>query len=309
MRGVDRRRLLNKIGLSLFAFLAVVGVLPLFLIVYDVYVKGVPAILELGGWRFFVDIPPGPFDKVGGVGPQLVGTLYMTALGALVGFLVGFPLGVYIGEFRKDFFSNVARAGVNVLVEFPTITVGLFVFTLMGLVKDDLNKYVLSDLGAVATSVFGEWAGLFVGPLEHYNAYAGAVALALIMIPYVALFTASAYASIEPSLREAAYAISGREFKAVFVVLRKVVARAVLTAALLGTAKIAGETAPLIFTAFGNYYYSDFLGPTGAVTLWIFYASQTPYEVQILSAYGAAAILLTVVLAIFIAARFAGRQI
>jgi phosphate transport system permease protein len=126
------------------------------------------------------------------------------------------------------------------------------------------------------------------------------------MIPYVALITASAYASIEQPLREAAYATGGREFNALFVVLRKAVSRAVLTAALLGTAKIAGETAPLLFTAFGNFYYAPFTGPTAAVPLWIWYAAQTPYEVQIDSAYGAAAVLLTIILTIFIIARIRG---
>jgi phosphate transport system permease protein len=226
----------------------------------------------------------------------------MTALGALLGIAVGFPLGVYIGEMRREKFANVARAGVNVLVEFPTIVVGLFVYAVMSLAKEDLNRYLLGPLSN-AISPLGEWIPWFIGPLDGFNAYAGAAALSIIMIPYVALITASAYASIEQPLREAAYATGGREFNALFVVLRKAVSRAVVTAALLGTAKIAGETAPLLFTAFGNTYYAPFTGPTAAVSLWIWYAAQTPYEVQIASAYGAAAVLLTIILTIFIVAR------
>jgi phosphate transport system permease protein len=307
VRAVDaERRVINWLGLGLFAFLGVVAVVPLFLIIGDIYIKGIDAINKLGGlWVFLTGLPPTPFDESGGIGPMLVGTLYMTALGALFGIAVGFPLGVYIGEMRREKFANVARAGVNVLVEFPTIVIGLFVYAVMSLAKEDLNRYLLDPLSK-AISPLGGWISWFIGPLDGFNAYAGAAALSIIMIPYVALITASAYASIEQPLREAAYAIGGREFNALFVVLRKAVSRAVLTAALLGTAKIAGETAPLLFTAFGNFYYAPFTGPTGAVPLWVWYAAQTPYEVQIASAYGAAAVLLTIILTIFIIARIRG---
>ncbi len=298
------RKVANWLGLGLFAFLGVVAVVPLFLIIGDVYIKGIDAINRLGGlWHFLTALPPSPFDEKGGIGPMLVGTLYMTALGALFGVAIGFPLGVYIGEMRREKFASVARAGVNVLVEFPTITIGLFVYAVMSLAKEDLNRYVMAPLSNAVTAVLGGWASYFIGPLDGYNAYAGAAALALVMIPYVALITASAYASIEQPLREAAYDIGGREFNALFVVLRKAVSRAVITAALLGAAKIAGETAPLLFTAFGNFYYAPFTGSTGAVSFWIWYAAQTPYDVQIASAYGAAAVLLTIILAIFIIAR------
>ncbi|MFN7106227.1 MAG: PstA family ABC transporter permease [Pyrobaculum sp.] len=296
------RRLLNSIGLTLFAVLAVLAVLPLFLIIIDVYSKGIPAIAQLGGWKFLFDIPPTPYDKHGGIGPLLVGTLYMTLLGAIMGVLLGFPLGVYIGEFRKELFANISRGGVNILVEFPTITVGLFVYAIFSISLVDINPY-LEELSGMLAGLLGNWVTYFVGGLSQFNAYAGALALAIIMVPYVALFTASAYATIEQNTREAAYAIAGREYKAVFIVLRKAVSRAVLTAVLLGTAKIAGETAPLLFTAFGNIYYAPFTQATGAIPQWIWYAAQTPYDVQIASAYGAAVVLLTVVLAIFIAAR------
>jgi phosphate transport system permease protein len=307
------RMVINWLGLGLFAFLGVAAVVPLFFIIGDVYIKGIDAINSLGGlWHFLIELPPTPYDESGGIGPMLVGTFYMTALGALLGIAVGFPLGVYIGEMRKEKFVNVARAGVNVLVEFPTIVIGLFVYAVMSLAKEDLNQYLLSPLSNALSPLgewipwFGEWMPWFIGPLDGFNAYAGAAALSIIMIPYVALITASAYASIEQPLREAAYATAGREFNALFIVLRKAVSRAVLTAALLGTAKIAGETAPLLFTAFGNTYYAPFTGPTAAVSLWIWYAAQTPYEVQIASAYGAAAVLLTIILTIFIVARIRG---
>jgi len=95
------RKLINWLGLGLFALLGVAAVVPLFLIIGDIYIKGIDAINRLGGlWHFLTALPPTPFDEKGGIGPMLVGTLYMTALGALLGIAMGFPLGVYTGEKR-----------------------------------------------------------------------------------------------------------------------------------------------------------------------------------------------------------------
>lgn len=298
---MNARKIKNMIGTGVIILLAFLAAMPVLAVVVDVYIHGALAIAQLGGlYSFLVDLPPGPFADKGGVGPFIVGTLYMTALGAAAGILVGFPLGVYIGEFKREALSSISRASTNVLVEFPTISVGLFVYGVFSFMQKDLNN-ILKLLPS------GGWLGWFFGPLDAFNAYLGAAALAIVMVPYVALFTASAYASVEQSLREAAYSISGREYKALFTVLRKAVWRAVLTSFLLGTAKIAGETAPLLFTAFGNSYYAPFTGPTGAVSLWIYEAGQSNYPVWIASAYGAAAVLLTLVLALFIAAKSLGR--
>jgi len=252
---------------------------------------GTAMAVKHGGLAFLWELPPTPADETGGIGPALLGTLYMTAIGALFGFLIGFPVGVYLGEFRRELAAKVARIGVNVLVEFPTITIGLLVYALFSLL--DLK------------SLLG---------VESFSGYAGAFALTIIMIPYVALFTAAAYASIPQAVKEAAYAVTGSLYKTLFIVMRKVAARAILAAFLLGTAKIAGETAPLLFTAFGNNYYnSEIFGvdlgqPTGALTLLIYYTAQSPYTVDNEVAWGAAAVLLWIILAIFAVARLAQRS-
>jgi phosphate transport system permease protein len=298
------RKVANWAGLCLLAALGAAAVVPLFALLADVYVRGVQAIAQLGGLIHFLTAPPpSPHETTGGIGPLLAGSLFMTALGALLGIAVGLPLGVYIGEFGRERLAGIARVGVMMFVEIPTVIVGLFVYALASFVVRDLNEYVLKPLSSALSAVLGGWTLWFVGPLDMFNAYAGALALALVMVPYVALVTASAYASVGQPLREAAYSIGVREFNAIFVVLRKAVSRAVITAALLGTAKIAGETAPLLFTAFGNVNYAPLTGPTGAVTLWVYYAAQTPYEALVMSAYGASAALLTVILIVFIAAR------
>lgn len=303
------RRLLNLVGIGLITVLAVVAVVPIVSVVVDIYMKGIAAIGRLGGlWTFLTDIPPSPTATAGGVGSQLVGSLFMTALGAAVGILIGFPVGVYIGEYRRETLAHLSRGVVQTLVEFPTLAVGLFVASLFGLMRTEVNQ-IAAPVSERLAAALGDWVTYFVGELGPYNAYIGAAALGLVMMPYVALFTASSYASIVQPLREAAYSISSSEFGAVFVVLRKVVWRAVLTSFLLGTAKIAGETAPLLLTAFGNRYYAPFTGQTGAVSLWIYSAALQPYQVQVDSAYGAAAVLLTVVLTIFIVAKAVGRHV
>ena len=267
------------------------GVALIYIFLAQVLYVGTAMAIKHGGLAFLWNIPPTPADETGGIGPALLGTLYMTAIGAFFGFLIGFPAGVYLGEFRRELAAKVARIGVNVLVEFPTITIGLLVYALFSLL--DLK------------SLLG---------VESFSGYAGAFALTIIMIPYVALFTAAAYASIAPAVREAAYAVTGSLYKTLFIVMRKVVARAVLVAFLLGTAKIAGETAPLLFTAFGNDYYTseifgvDLSKPTGALTLLIYYMARSPYTVQNEVAWGAAAVLLWIILAIFAVARLLQRS-
>jgi len=258
------------------------GVALVYIVLGQVLYTGTAMAAKHGGLAFLWEAPPAPTSETGGIGPALLGTLYMTAIAAFFGFLLGFPIGVYLGEFRRDLAAKVARIGVNVLVEFPTITIGLLVYALLSL------------LG-----------------IRPFSGYAGALALTIIMIPYVSLFTAAAYASMPPAIREAAYAVTGSLYKTLFVVMRKAAARAILTAFLLGTAKIAGETAPLLFTAFGNYdYTSKILGvdlsqPTGAVTLLIYNFAESPFTVQNEVAWGAAAVLLWIILAIFAAARLA----
>jgi len=260
------------------------GVALVYIFLAQVLYVGTAMAVKHGRLAFLWNIPPTPADETGGIGPALLGTLYMTAIGAFFGFLIGFPVGVYLGEFRRELAAKVARIGVNVLVEFPTITIGLLVYALLSL------------LG-----------------IRPFSGYAGALALAIIMIPYVALFTAAAYASIPQAVKEAAYAVTGSLYKSLFIVMRKVAARAILAAFLLGTAKIAGETAPLLFTAFGNdYYTSEIFGvdlgqPTSSLTLLIYYMAQTPYTVQNEVAWGAAAVLLWIILAIFAVARLAQR--
>ncbi|MEZ0247754.1 MAG: ABC transporter permease subunit [Thermoproteus sp.] len=291
-----RRRIFNAVGMAVLSILGVLAALPLLYLIFDIYARGLPVVLS-GGLQFLLGLPPTPIGGQGGIGPFLAGTLYMTAIGALLGFVMGFPIGIYAGLYAGEKLASISRAFTNVLVEFPTIAVGLFVYILSSYSVGDLDK-LLAPLAAAPWPL-----GQFLGPLQVFNAYSGAFALALVMTPYVAVYTASAYASIERELKEAAFSVGGSEYNAVLVVMRKAVSRAVLAAALIGTAKIAGETAPLLFTAFGNTFYAPFTGPTGAVSLWIYAAAQQPFPNVRDSAYGAAAVLLSIVLALFIAAR------
>ena len=295
---MSRRTLADKVGQALIVALAVLGALPVLLVIMDTYARGIPAIARVGLVEFLTGLPPTPLDEVGGIGPALVGTLVMTAIGAAIGIGVGFPLGVYLGTYRHERVAVISQSFTNVFVEFPTIAVGLFVYAVMALTLPALNPVLRAVLGV---------------EVAQFSGVAGALALAIVMVPYVAIFTASAYASVGRELWEAAHAITGEEAKALFVVLRKAVWRAVLASFLIGTAKIMGETAPLLFTALGNDYYHASLheyvtSPVGAIPLLIYYMAQTNYEVQNEVAYGAAAVLVTLVLAVFALARLTSRE-
>ncbi len=295
---MNRRALINRAGQALIVALAVLGALPVVLVIVDIYARGVPAIVRIGVVEFLTGLPPTPLDEAGGIGPALVGTLVMAVMGAAMGIAVGFPLGVYLGAYRHERLAAVSQSFTNVLVEYPTIAVGLFVYAAMSLALPAVNPVLRATLGI---------------EVSQFSGLAGALALAIVMVPYVAIFTASAYASVGRELREAAHAITGDEAKALFVVLRKAAWRAILASFLIGTAKIMGETAPLLFTALGNdYYYASpheyVTGPVGAVPLLIYYMAQTNYEVQNEVAYGAAAVLITLVLAVFVLARLTSRE-
>lgn len=284
-RGAARVRRIKSAAYSALAVAAAaLALAPLFFIIGSTLYNGLTAIAAFGP-PFFWSLPPAGNELRGGVGPQLLGTLLMAALGAALGSALGIPLGVYIGERRHEGLASTARVGVQVLVEFPTLVVGLFVFSIAG----------------------------------KFSGYAGAAALGIVMVPYVALLTGSALSNVKQPLREAAYALTGSEAKAVWVLVRAV-ARAIVTAVLIGTAKIAGETAPLLFTAFGNDFYTgrlciagacapfvDLGQPAPAVSLLVYHYAQSSFPAQVAAAWGAAAVLLAAVLALFILSRLLGR--
>ncbi len=266
------RKVKNKIMIGLIGLLAIVSAAPLFAIIASIYVNGARIISP----RFLVDFPPPPLGgSDGGIGPALVGTLILMALSILIGGGLGLFTGIFLSEYGHHILSHYTRLSLQIMVEFPTVIIGLFAYAVLVL------------------------------PLRSFNAFAGAFALAIVIIPYVALQVREAYASIPYSLKEAAYSLGVSPFVVNLRILLSVARRGVATALLVGLARAAGETAPLLFTILGTTlsYFEGLDKPIGAVPLLIYNFALSPYERWHEVAWGAAAVLLTIILALFIVTR------
>ncbi len=277
-----RRRLANLAGMGLIAALAAAALLPLFHIVAVVAANGLDAVRRSGLLGFLTEAPR-PLDPAhpGGIGPALEGTALLVALSTLFSVALALPAGVFIAEFRRAGVSRLTLMLTLILVEFPTVLVGLTIY---------------------ANEV--KWVG-------HYNMLAGALALAIVVLPYMAVHVSEALRGIPRDLREAAFSVAASRMKAVYRILVGVARRGILVGVLMGLAKAAGETAPLLFTI-GGYFQvppQGLTGPGGAVSLLIYSYAQQALPGYRLLAWGAALVLMAIVFAVMIAARLLVREV
>ncbi len=265
------RLIKDNIFLIIVGVLTLFAILPLFHIIISILSKGLPVIMEKG--MVFIT---GTLSE-GGIGPAIVGTLMLTALASLIGLPLAFLAGAYAYEFPHSFIGRTTKVLLQIMLEFPTILVGTFVMAVM------------------------------VFPMGHYSALAGAIALAIILTPYVAVYTEEAMAEIPRIYKEGAYALGCTRAQVIFKVITKMAKKGILTGMLIGMAKVAGETAPLLFTAGGLYetYPSDPLQPVGAIPLLIYQLIQSPSLEDHKMAWGAALIMLIIFLSIFVPIRYA----
>lgn len=275
MSGYKVRKLKEKVFLGLVGTLVVLMFLPLFHIVYSVFKNGIHVILNRG-----ITFITGTLSE-GSIGPAILGTLFLTLLASLMGLSVGFFVGVYAYEYPKSILGRATKFLLQIMLEFPTILVGVFVMQIL------------------------------VVPMGTYSTLAGALALAIIMIPYVAVYTHEAMRQIPFAYREAAFSLGVTRVKAVFRILVPMAKRGILTGFLIGIAKVAGETAPLLFTVGGSYetYQIGIGKPVGAIPLLIYNLIQSPAREHHEIAWGASLILLLIFFGIFIPVRLSLREV
>ncbi len=264
------RMIKDKIFLFIVGALTLLAILPLFHIIISIIEKGLPIVLERG-----LTFITGTLSE-GGIGPAIVGTLMLTALATIIGLPLAFLAGAYAYEFPNSFIGRATKMLLQIMLEFPTILVGTFVM------------------------------GILVIPMGTFSALAGALALALILTPYVAVYTEEAMAEIPRIYKEGGYALGCTRAQVIFKVITKMAKKGILTGILIGMAKVAGETAPLLFTAGGLYevYPTNPLEPVGAIPLLIYTLVQSPSIEDHQIAWGASLIMLIIFLAIFIPIRY-----
>lgn len=268
----DRRRaVVDRIMRTLALLAAIAGIIPLAAIVIFVTVRGLAAInLDL------LTKPPRALGVGGGAAAAILGSIQMVGLATVMAVPIGILGGVYIHEFAARRSARVIRFAADVLVGVPSILVGIFVFTFLVL------------------------------PFKQYNAFAGAVALAVIMVPVVMRTTEEILKLVPGTLREASLSLGVPVWRTVLSVVIPTGIAGILTGVMLAVARAAGETAPLLFTALGSRLINvgDWARPMDALPLFIYVNARQPYERLNDQAWGAALLLLVFVLAVNIIVRY-----
>jgi len=275
-RSSKLRNLVNLVTKGVAAFGALVGIFFLGWIVFEVLKRGGSAL----SWAFFTQLPPPPGVEGGGVANAILGTLGITLLATIISVPVGILAGTYLSELGRDtILATCARFAANSLVGIPSIIVGLFVYASL------------------------------VAPMGAFSGYAGAVSLAIIMLPVVAT-TAEAMLNLVPNeLRESAIALGAPRWKVTLEVVFRAAKAGILTGVILSVARVSGETAPLLFTALNSPYWPNtFAMPTANLTVTIFNFAMSPYEHWQQIAWGASLLIMVAVLALTITARVVFRE-
>lgn len=257
------RRFKDKAFQSGVVVIALVSMLPLFLIIFYISKTGIAAI----NWDFLTQLPKPTGELGGGVSNAIVGTLIMISIAGLMSIPPAILIGIYLSEYKETKIAGIGRYCLDVLQGVPSIVIGIIVYILL------------------------------VKPLGGYNALAGSFALALMMIPVVAKATEETLKLIPQSLKEASIALGVPYYKTILKVIVPTGLNGIITGIILGIARIAGETAPLLFTAFGSPFMSMKLtAPMNALPLLIFNYAASPYEDWHNIAWGASFVLLVLVL-------------
>lgn len=264
------RKFKNRLFFVLCLVCVIVAVVPLLSILVEVISRGASQI----NFQFLTN------DTLhGGIGPAIQGSLIIIGLTSVIGIPIGILSGIYLAEFGENKYASTVRTVNNVLTEFPSIVVGITAFSI-----------------------------IIVGITGTYSPLAGAIALSFILIPIVARTTEEALKLVPNSAREAALALGAHKWRSTFSVVLPSARSGLVTGTLLAVARIAGETAPLLFTILGNsYFFQGFNQPMDALPLRIFLNSRLPSPEQQAQAWGAALVLILMVLAINIGVRVASR--
>jgi phosphate transport system permease protein len=258
------RRLTNGVMLSLTGLCTLVVIGLLFFILGYITYHGIAAL----DWDFFTKLPKPVGEEGGGMANAIVGTLKLLLLASLIGVPIGFIGGVYLSEYgRKTIIGFLIRYAADLLNGIPSIVMGIFAYTIVVL------------------------------PMGHFSTVAGGVALGIMMIPIAVRSTEEFLKLVPASIREAALALGLPEWKVVSAVVVPTAFRGIVTGIMLDLARVAGETAPLLFTAFSNRFWSrGWLEPTASLPVMIYTYAVTPYEDWHRQAWAAGMVLLLLVL-------------
>jgi phosphate transport system permease protein len=266
-----RRTLINRLGIGLSMFAMAFGLAALSWILWTLFSKGFAAF----GWDLFLKDTPAPGTSGGGLRNSIVGSAMIILVTTFVSTPIGILAGIYLAEFGdRSRTASVTRFVTDIMLSAPSIVIGLFVYA------------------------------LFVATLGGFSGWSGAIALSLIAIPVVVRTTENMLRLVPTSLREAAFALGAPHWQVSIKVTLRAVKSGVVTGVLLAIARVMGETAPLLFTALNNQFFStDMSKPMGNLPVVIFQFGMSPYDNWVQLAWGGSLLIALLVLAINIGAR------
>ncbi len=271
-----RRKRTNKIGLILSMFAMSLGMIFLLWILSVLFIKGFSAI----NLNMFTQSTPAPGTEGGGLANAIVGSLMLVASCTMISTPVGVLAGLYLSEYGdRSKVAAITRFVTDIMLSAPSIVIGLFVYA------------------------------LFVAQVKHFSGWAGTIALALIAVPVVVRTTENMLRLVPGSLREAAYALGAPRWKVAFMITLRAAQSGIMTGILLALARVSGETAPLLFTALNNQFFSTNMNaPMANLPVAIFQFAMSPYDNWVNLAWGASLLITFTVLGLNIIARVVFRE-
>ncbi|MBK6742331.1 MAG: phosphate ABC transporter permease PstA [Hydrogenophilales bacterium] len=272
----SRRVFVNRMGIALSMVAMAFGLAALMWILWTLFYNGFSAL----SWDFFTQDTPAPGTEGGGLRNAIVGSLMIIGVTTLVSTPIGILAGIYLAEFgATSKFAATTRFVTDIMLSAPSIVIGLFVYALM------------------------------VATLGGFSGWAGSVALSLIAIPVVVRTTENMLLLVPSALREAAFAVGAPRWQVSLKITLRAVKAGVVTGILLAIARVTGETAPLLFTALNNQFFSaDMSQPMGNLPVVIFQFAMSPYDNWVSLAWGGALLIALLVLSINIGARILFRS-
>jgi phosphate transport system permease protein len=270
-----RKKVVNIIMMSLTFIASLLAIIPLVFIFYYTVSKCI-TYLNLD---FFINMPTPVGETGGGMANAIVGTLILIGIGGLIGIPVGLMTGTYLSEFGNNKFGSTVRFLIDVLSGIPSIVVGVVAYTLI------------------------------VVPMKHFSALAGGVALGILMIPTITRTTEEMIKLVPHSLREAGLALGIPKWKTTILIILRTAWKGIATGILLGLSRAAGETAPLLFTALGNRFWSTkIMQPIASLTVYIYDYAKAPFTDWNNQAWTAALVLILLISILSLLFRFITRS-
>jgi phosphate transport system permease protein len=269
------RRVVDRMAVGIAGLCTVALLLPLALILGYLVTKGVSAL----SLDFFTQLPKPVGELGGGMANAIVGSATLVALACVMGLPIGILTGVYLAEHGRTPLGATVRFCADVLNGVPSIVIGIYAYTLVVL------------------------------PMKGFSAYAGGIALGVIMLPIIARTTEEMIRLVPTSLREASLALGVPAWRTTISVVLRTARSGILTGIMLAIARVAGETAPLIFTAFGNQYWQSGLrGPIASLPVQIYTYAISPFEDWHRQAWAGALVLMTLIAATSLSMRLITRN-